>query len=194
VPLVHYWLQGVRGSVERIRSAVRYYLEAVRSSEGQSYAEYSSTKYNRTKEQAVSNLENVRQRGLDVGYEFKFDDNTRIYNTFDAHRLLFWAKEFGLQTALKLALFDLNFKQGRNLSDHGALLETVEQVGLDRAAAKEILEQSLYSDEVRAEIAWAHNQGFHSVPTFIFKGEHIVPGGQSKEAFKRFITQLSEMA
>jgi len=189
VPLVHYWLQGVRGSVERIRSAVRYYLEAVRS-----YAEYSSTKYNRTKEQAVSNLENVRQRGLDVGYEFKFDDNTRIYNTFDAHRLLFWAKEFGLQTALKLALFDLNFKQGRNLSDHGALLETVEQVGLDRAAAKEILEQSLYSDEVRAEIAWAHNQGFHSVPTFIFKGEHIVPGGQSKEAFKRFITQLSEMA
>jgi len=88
----------------------------------------------------------------------------------------------------------LNFKQGRNLSDNGALLETVEQVGLDRDAAKEVLEQSLYSDEVRAEIAWAHKQGFHSVPTFVFNGEHIIPGGQSKESFKRFITQLNEMA
>jgi len=162
--------------------------------EGQSYADYSSTKYHRTKEQAVANLENVRQRGLDAGYEFKFDDNTRVYNTFDAHRLLFWAKEFGLQTELKLALFDLNFKQGRNLSDHGALLETVEQVGLDRDAAKEVLVQSLYSDEVRAEIAWAHNEGFHSVPTFIFNGDHIIPGGQSKDSFKRFISQLYEMA
>jgi len=159
------------------------------SLEGQSYAEYSSTKYHRTKEQALANMENVRQRGLDAGYEFKFDDNTRVYNTFNA-----WAKEFGLQTELKLALFDLNFKQGRNLSDHGALLETVEQVGLDRDAAKEVLEQSLYSDEVRAEIAWAHKQGFHSVPTFVFNGEHIIPGGQSKESFKRFITQLNEMA
>jgi len=153
--------------------------------EGQSYADYSSTKYHRTKEQAVANLEND---------EFKFDDNTRVYNTFNAHRLLFWAKEFGLQSELKLALFDLNFKHGRNLSDHGALLEAVEQVGLDRDAAKEVLEQSLYSDEVRAEIAWAHSQGFHSVPTFIFNEEHIIPGGQSKDSFKRFITQLNETA
>jgi len=52
------------------------------SLEGQSYAEYSSTKYHRTKEQALANMENVRQRGLDAGYEFKFDDNTRVYNTF----------------------------------------------------------------------------------------------------------------
>jgi len=164
------------------------------ASEGQSYADYSSTKYHRTREQATANLENVRQRGLAAGYEFKFDDNTRVYNTFDAHRLLFWAKEFDLQTQLKLALFDLNFKQGRNLSDHSALLETVEQVGLDRDAAKEVLEQSLYADEVRAEIAWAHKQGFHSVPTFVFNDEHIIPGGQSKDSFKRFISQLNEMS
>jgi len=37
-------------------------------------------------------------------------------------------------------------------------------------------------------------QGFHSVPTFIFNEEHIIPGGQSKDSFKRFITQLNETA
>jgi len=80
--------------------------------EGQTYADYSRTKYHRTEEQSKANLQNVTQRGLDVGYEFNFTENTRIYNTFDAHRLLYWAKEFDLQTQLKLALFDLNFKQG----------------------------------------------------------------------------------
>lgn len=159
--------------------------------EGQTYADYSRTKYHRTEEQSKANLQNVTQRGLDVGYEFNFTENTRIYNTFDAHRLLYWAKEFDLQTQLKLALFDLNFKQGCNLSNHDVLVGCAEKVGLDPDAAKAVLEQSLYSDEVKTEIDWAHQNGIHSVPTFIFNDQHLVSGGQPKETFMRFLKQLN---
>jgi len=159
--------------------------------EGRHYAEYSRTKYGRTDEQTKANMENITQRGLDAGYEFKFTDDTYVSNTFDAHRLLHWAREFGLQTPLKLALFDLNFKEGANLSSHDALLDTAEKVGLDRDAAKAVLEQSTYSDEVRAEINWARDHDIHGVPTFIFNDTHRVQGGQSKETFMRFLKQLS---
>jgi len=162
--------------------------------EGQSYADYSRIKYHRTKEQAQANVQNVAQRGLEAGYEFKFTEDTRIYNTFDAHRLLFWAKEFGLQTQLKLALFDLNFKEGGNLSSHEALLKCAEAVGLDRDVAKTVLEQSLYADEVREEISWAHKNGIHSVPTFLFNDKYMVSGGQSKDTFVNFLEQMSAKA
>jgi len=158
---------------------------------GQSYADYSRIKYHRSKEQAKANMANVAQRGVEAGYTFNFTEETRVYNTFDAHRLLYWAKEFGLQTQLKLALFDLNFKRGGNLSSHEALLACVEDVGLDRDAAKEVLTRPLYSDEVRAEIDWVHKKDIHSVPTFIFNDEHLVSGGQSKETFKHFLKQLN---
>jgi len=159
--------------------------------EGQNYADYARTKYHRTKEQTKANVENVVQRGLDAGYEFNFNEDTRVYNTFDAHRLLYWAKEFDLQTQLKLALFDLNFKRGDNLSSHEALLACVEEVGLDRDTAKDVLTQSSYSDEVRAEIDWAHKNGIHAVPTFIFNDKHVVSGGQPKETFVHFLKQLN---
>ena len=34
-----------------------------------------------------------RSRGAELGFTFNLDKRSRIYNTFDAHRLLHWADE-----------------------------------------------------------------------------------------------------
>ncbi|MGY0583632.1 MAG: DsbA family oxidoreductase, partial [Paraglaciecola chathamensis] len=75
--------------------------------EGQEIVEHITEKYGISVEQSEQNREMIKQRGLDVGYEFGNRGGGRIYNTFDAHRLLHWAEEAGKQTELKLAFFDL---------------------------------------------------------------------------------------
>ena len=80
--------------------------------EGQEITEHITQKYGITPAQAEANRENIRQRGESVGFTFSKADQpgggrSRIYNTFDAHRLLHWAGLEGaaLQKALKEALF-----------------------------------------------------------------------------------------
>jgi len=137
------------------------------SSEGQDRVEHIQQKYGLTKEQGDANRKNLIDRGLSVGYEFNFPDKGRVFNTFDAHRLIHWAKEHGLQTELKLALFDLYFKQAGNPSDESDLLASVEQVGLSRTEAKSILDSDKFVKEVRADQQLGQQQGINSVPAFI---------------------------
>lgn len=158
--------------------------------EGQEISEHIQQKYGATAEQSAANRANIKARGLDVDYKFDFADNGRIYNTFDAHRLLHWAKGYGLQTKLKLALFDLYFQKQGNPSDHSALVKVAESVGLDPDLALKILTTDQYVDEVRTEIASAQQKGIHSVPSFIFNNEMLVTGGHPKETFVNVIKGL----
>ena len=86
--------------------------------EGQRLSDYMTERYGVTKEQSDQNREALLKRGSDVGFEFVYSDEKRIYNTFDAHRLIFWAKSQGKQTELKLALFTLYFQNMGDPSDH----------------------------------------------------------------------------
>ena len=119
--------------------------------QGQNINEHIQQKYGSTAEQSAANRENIKQRGLDVGYEFNFSDDGRIYNTFDAHRLLHWAKEFDLQTELKLDFFNLYFQQSKDPSSHVTLIECAESVGLDPKLAKDVLDSDRFTQEVRKQ-------------------------------------------
>ncbi|GAA6138376.1 DsbA family oxidoreductase [Arenicella sp. 4NH20-0111] len=162
--------------------------------EGQDRAEHLQQKYGGTEEQMAANRQAIQDRGLAEGYEFKFPKNGRVYNTFNAHRLIHWAAEFGLQTELKLALFDLFFQQGGNPSDEAQLLDVVAAVGLDAESAKSVLGSNLYEKEVRADQALSQQQGISSVPAFIFNNKYMVSGGQPKETFINVLKQLDEEA
>ena len=50
-------------------------------------------------------------RGAQLGFTFDMSKRGRIYNTFDAHRLLHWAESTGKQKALKEALFAAYFTE-----------------------------------------------------------------------------------
>jgi predicted DsbA family dithiol-disulfide isomerase len=101
-----------------------------------------------TPDQLTRSREGIRARGAELGF-FDRQRRTRIYNTFDAHRLLHWARLEGRQVALKRALFTAYFTQRRNPSDHEVLVEVATQAGLDAADAREILASGRYADEVR---------------------------------------------
>jgi len=162
--------------------------------EGQNRSEYIQQKYGISEQQAQANRQQLVDRGLELGYEFNFPDNGRVYNTFNAHRLIHWSKSHGLQTELKLALFDLYFKQAGNPSDSNALLACVKSVGLSTAEAQEILESDSLSAEVRADQQRNHQNGISAVPAFIFNNKYLVSGGQPKETFIQVMQELDKEA
>ena len=159
--------------------------------EGQEITEHITQKYGISAEQAANNREMIKQRGLDVGYEFGHRGGGRIYNTFDAHRLLHWAKEQGKQTELKLALFDLYFKQSGNPSDHLQLLDVAAKVGLDQAQAAQILSSDKFATEVRQLQQHYTNSGIQSVPAVIINEKHLISGGQPVAIFEQALKQIA---
>jgi len=79
--------------------------------EGQLLGEHLHEKYGSTKADIDQTRNMISARGAALGFEFNFKDDGRIYNTFNAHRLLYWARQFDKQTELKLALFGLYFSE-----------------------------------------------------------------------------------
>ena len=117
-------------------------------------------------------------------------DQSRVKNTFDAHRLLHWAEIEGRQVALKRALFEAYFSEGRNPDDHDILVAAAEKAGLDGAAAREVLETGRYVDEVRrAEQRW-QSRGIKSVPAIVIDGRYLISGGQPPEAFEQTLRKI----
>jgi len=156
--------------------------------DGANIVEYLGQKYGRTPEQIEETQAMIRERGASVG--FPFGPRIRTYNTFDAHRLLHWAGIEGKQLPLKLALLRAYHTDGKNPGDHDVLVEAAQSVGLDAARARDVLEQGLYADDVRAEEQHYQAMGIQSVPSIIFNGRYLVTGGQPVDTFEQAIREI----
>ncbi len=159
--------------------------------EGQNIVEHIGEKYGSTPEQSAANRAAIHARAAEVGFTMKTSDQSRIYNTFDAHRLLHWAGIAGGQDKLKRALFDAYFTQGQSPGDHDVLAAAAEAAGLDGAAAREVLASGRYADEVRAaERRWL-SAGINSVPAVIINDRYLISGGQPAAAFEQAIRTIA---
>ncbi|WP_296261836.1 MULTISPECIES: DsbA family oxidoreductase [unclassified Pseudomonas] len=167
--------------------------------EGQDIFEHIAEKYGSTREQFQANAENIRQRGAELGFVFTPGER-RIYNTFDAHRLLHWAQvegaglagagSDGKQHALKEALFTAYFSQLADVSSHSVLADIAQKVGLDRTRAEAVLASGEYAQAVRElEQLWV-SRGVSSVPTMVFNDQYAVSGGQPVDVFVSAIRQI----
>jgi predicted DsbA family dithiol-disulfide isomerase len=161
---------------------------------GQNMLEHIAEKYGTTPDQIESNQETIRARGAEVGFQFDMDKRQRIYNTFDAHRLLHWAEGEGKQAALKHALFTAYFTDGRDVSDHDVLAKVADSVGLDPKRARQILSGDEYAQEVRHRERFYTARGIQAVPTVIINNRHLVQGGQPVEVFEQALRQVSSAA
>jgi predicted DsbA family dithiol-disulfide isomerase len=157
---------------------------------GQDITEHLVQKYGITAEQADSNREGIRQRGRQVGFDFNMERRGRIYNTFDAHRLLHWAGLQGRQLELKHALFAAYFTEGRDPSDQDLLVSLAGQVGLDEAQARQVLTEDRFAQEVRELEQFYTGQGIRSVPSVIINDRHLIQGGQPVELFEQALRQI----
>lgn len=157
--------------------------------EGQEIFEHIAEKYGSTREQFQDNAENIRQRGAELGFVFTPGDR-RIYNTFDAHRLLHWAQLEGKQQVLKEALFTAYFSQHADISSHQVLVEIARKAGLEAERAEAVLTSGEYAAEVREiEQLWV-SRGVSSVPTMVFNDQYAVSGGQPVDVFVGAIRQI----
>ncbi len=159
--------------------------------EGQNIAEHIAEKYGATPEQSAANRQRIRDAAAAFGFAMNTGSNSRIYNTFDAHRLLHWAAIEGHQAALKRRLFELYFSERGDPSDHAALAGAAVDVGLDRAAAVDVLASGRYTDEVRAEQRHWHSQGINAVPAIVIDEKYLIMGGQTPEAFERALRSIA---
>jgi predicted DsbA family dithiol-disulfide isomerase len=163
--------------------------------EGQDVGEHVAEKYGATPEQSAANRQMIRARAAEVGFTMALRPKGRIYNTFDAHRLLHWAELEGRQTALKTALFAAYFTDGETVSDRAVLVAAARTAGLDGEAAREVLETDAYAKEVREVEAYWRRNGVNAVPTLVFNDRYMITGAQPAEAFEKAIRSIAaEMA
>ena len=160
---------------------------------GQDITEHLTQKYGSTPEQQLVSREAIRERGESVGFTFRREGRGRIYNTFNAHRLLHWAglKDPQGQRALKKALLRTYFTEGRSPEDPAVLLAAVADAGLDVGAAREVLQSDTFAAEVREREQFYLDNGIHAVPAVIVNGRHLIQGGQPHEVFEQALRQIA---
>jgi predicted DsbA family dithiol-disulfide isomerase len=160
---------------------------------GQDTEAYIREKYGVTSpQQLAARREVIRQRGAEVGVEI--GPRKRIYNTFDAHRLLHWAGIEGKQAALKEALLKAYITDDENVGDHAILVRVAGEAGLPTERAREILASDEYADAVRSLVRFYQSNGITGVPAIIINNRHLISGGQPVEVFEQALKQITGVA
>jgi len=161
--------------------------------EGQNIREHVAEKYGTTPEESEKSRVRMTEIGAEVGFEFRYDTDMRMHNTFNTHQLLHWAGEHDRMHDLKQALFAAHFTNGRNLSDNEVLADIAGEIGLDRAEALAVLSDQRFAQMVREGEKFWVDQGIHGVPAMIFNAKHLVTGAQGVENYTRILEKLAEM-
>lgn len=191
-------LRGLEIALERLGDTVEadihfqpFELNPAMAPEGENIVEHIGRKYGATPEQSAANRANIRERAASVGFTMAMADDARIYNSFDAHRLLHWAETEGRHAALKHALFDSYFTRGEDISNHDVLVAAIGRAGLDTDEARAILSSDHYATEVReAERLW-QGRGIQSVPAIVIDNRYLISGGQPPETFEQALHQIA---
>ena len=189
-------LASLEQALERIGDAIPvdlhfepYELNPTMRPEGADANEYLRAKYGLGPEQLAKNRAAIKARGAEVG--FAFGERTHVWNTFDAHRLLYWAGLEGRQHELKRALLRAYHGESRSLGDPAVLLALVGEVGLDVERARAILESGEFADEVRQRERHWQELGISAVPSVIVDDRHLIQGGQPPAVFEAALRKIA---
>lgn len=161
--------------------------------EGQDIEEHLAQKYGASPAALAGTRAAIRERGAALGFDFRMEARSRIYNTRDAHRLLHWVDEAlgaAQQRALKVALLKAYFTDGRNVSDRAVLLDIAVATGLSEADSRALLDSDRYDADITALERQVQAQGIHAVPAIVINQRHLIQGGQSVEVFEQLLRQV----
>lgn len=158
--------------------------------EGQNVKEHITEKYGSTLEQQKESQKHMTEVGEELGFKFDYFDDMRMVNTFNAHILLDYAKDFGKQTELKMRLTTAFFSERKDVSDKDILKQALLDVGLNADEALARLDNEEIRYETRNKQGYWKNMGVNSVPTIVFNRKSAVTGAQPVETFKQVLTEL----
>ena len=169
--------------------------------EGKPQAAHLAEVYGRTPEELAGMRENLEEVAERVGFSMKYDGpgeppEAMMWNTFEAHKLLRWAltvEGMEAQTALSLALFRAHFQQRRQIGKREVLLDVAENLGFDRKAMEEAMEDEALGIAVKLEEQRAHEANITAVPSFIVNGRYLIPGAQEPEVYVEMLRKVVEL-
>lgn len=134
------------------------------------------------KETAISLSKNVTEMAKSVGLTYNFDIAV-INNSFDAHRLIQFAKTKNLGDEMEERLFKAYFTEGKNIGDHKTLIELGFDIGLLKTESEKVLSSNQFSQEVKNDIIEANQLEVRGVPFFVMDRKFAVSGAQEVSAF-----------
>lgn len=160
---------------------------------GEDANEHLMQKYGIGEAQLEVNRKAIRDRAAALGVTINTGRGSRVWNTFDAHRLLHWAgtRDRDQAVALKQALFRAYFTANENIADHAVLVRVAEAAGLDAGEARRVLEGNEFADAVRTREHHYQQAGIHSVPATIVDGQWLISGGQPPDSFERALRGIA---
>ncbi len=133
-------------------------------------------------EEAQLMIERVTSIAKNVNLEYDFEKAV-VANSYDAHRLLHFAKEKGIQNEVKEKLLRAYFVEGKNIADFDSLILLGEEAGLNVEELNLLFKSNKYSDEVDKDIDEAQEIGVTGVPFFVFNRKYAVSGAQEVATF-----------
>jgi predicted DsbA family dithiol-disulfide isomerase len=167
-------------------------LNPAMAPEGEDAMQHLARKYGASPEQLAGTRARLRERGAELG--FTFGERSRVWNTFDAHRLLHWADvegPAGSQRALKHALLKAYHTDNLNPGAPEVLLRVVGELGLDAERARQVLEGGEFADAVRERESFYQRAGVSAVPSVIINDRHLIQGGQPVEVFEQALREIA---
>ena len=139
-------------------------------------------------DQARQMNKRVTDMAADEGLEYNMEQAV-VANSYDAHRLVQFAKDRGKADETEESLFKAYFTEGKNIADHQTLITLAEGIGIDPTEAKSILESDKYASAVNHDIQLAQNINITGVPFFLFDRKFAVSGARKTEVFLKALKQ-----
>lgn len=137
-------------------------------------------KYGMSPAQADQAQRQMEERAAADGLTFRMA-GLRSGNTRDAHRLLQFAKEEGLQGQLMERLHRAYFTDQESIFDHESLTRLATEIGLDRDDVAAVLATDRYSEHVETDEEMAQALGATGVPLFVIDRKYGISGAQPEQ-------------
>lgn len=187
-------ISNLAGEVEVQLTYKPFELNPDMPAEGEHAIAHMMRKYGRSAEQVADRNAMIIERGAQIGFHFDLEKRSHFHNTFDAHRLLFWAASQGLQRQLKQALLKAYFSDGQNPNDHATLVTLAGAVGLDSQRAQAVLANGEFAEEVRELERFYQQRGIDSVPAMVIDDQQLIAGSQSVAYYEQALRQAAQAA
>jgi predicted DsbA family dithiol-disulfide isomerase len=154
------------------------------SEEGETIANYFKRQQGWNKSTLLDYQASLVKTARAAGVNIDFSKRTHYYNTRNAHKLIHFAESFDKQLIANEHLIEAYFKNGIDISNTNALLDIAEEIGLDRAAAKDALSSIKIEQSLEKKINRQKDFKILSIPAFILNEETLISGSNSVEVLE----------
>lgn len=152
-------------------------------------------KYDMPLSKAKHIMEKTARKVESIGLTYHYEHIIQA-NTFDAHRLNFYAKEFNKDKEMTERIMKAHFADGFDICDQTVLADLAHEVGLNKQDVLKMLNSDKYESQIANDRKEAQELKVDVVPTLIFNGQeqHRISGVLSLEDYTEFLNKIKKLA